>query len=273
MTLRGFQMIIIGERLNSSRKSVLEALQCRDAGSIRKQALSQEQAGAAYIDLNAAALMDGEIEGLRWAIPLLQCELKIPLSIDTPNPKAMEAALKIHKGRALLNSITGEKSSLDALLPIVREFKPRVIALCLEESGPPTSAGIAVDRAKNLTEVLTGAGLEAKDIFLDPLVRPIGVDTTSGALFLDSVEAIKRELPQVKTIAGLSNVSFGMPQRRLLNRTFLALAMARGLDAAICDPLDSELQATIHAATALLGQDPSLKNYLRYSRAKAKIEG
>ncbi len=265
-------MIIIGERLNSSRKSVLEALQSRDAEFVCEQARSQEQAGAAYIDINAAALMDGEIEGLRWAIPILQRELSIPLSIDTPNPRAMEVALKIHKGRALLNSVTGEKSSLETMLPIIREFKPRVIALCLEETGPPANAGIAVDRAKKLANVLTGAGLKPEDIFFDPLVRPIGVDTASGALFLDSVEAIKREMPHVKTIAGLSNVSFGMPQRRLLNRTFLALAMARGLDAAILDPLDSEIQATIHAAQALLGQDPSLKNYLRFSRNKTKTE-
>ena len=265
-------MIIIGELLNSSRKSVLEALQCRVAKFICEQAWNQEQAGAAYIDINAAALMDGEIEELRWAIPLLQGESKIPLSIDTPNPKAMEAALKIHKGRALLNSVTGEKSSLEAMLPIIREFKPRVIALCLEESGPPTSVDIAPVRAQRLSEVLTRAGLQPEDIFFDPLVRPIGVDATSGALFLDSVKKIKREMPHVKTIAGLSNVSFGMPQRRLLNRTFLALAMARGLDAAICDPLDNEIQGTIHAAAALLGQDASLKSYLRFSRAKAKAD-
>jgi len=265
-------LIIIGERLNSSRKSILEALECRDAKFVCEQAKKQEQAGAAYVDLNTAALMDDEIEGLRWAIPLLQHELTVPLSIDTPNPKAMEAALKIHKGRALLNSVTGERTSLETLLPLIREFKPRVIALCLDESGPPTSADIAVARARKLTDILTGAGLKPEDIFLDPLVRPIGVDPASGALFLDSVAAIKREVPQVKTIAGLSNVSFGLPQRGLINRTFLALAMARGLDAAICDPLDAELQATLHAAAALLGQDPSLKSYLRHSRAKAKAE-
>lgn len=109
---------------SSSRKGVLEALQCRDAEFVREQALSQEQAGAAYIDLNAAALMDDEIEGLRWAIPLLQYDLSIPLSIDTPNPRTMEAALKIHKERGLLNSVTGEKSSLETMLPIIREFKP-----------------------------------------------------------------------------------------------------------------------------------------------------
>lgn len=265
-------MIIIGERLNSSRKSVLEALQNRDAEFLCGQAVKQEQSGASYIDINAAALMDREVEGLRWAVPLIQREVKVPLAIDTPNPKAMEAGLQIHKGRALLNSITGEKSCLEALLPLIREFKPRVVALCLEESGPPASPQTAVDRAQKLTDLLTRAGLEAEDIFLDALVRPIGVDPASGALFLDSVEMIKRKIPHVKTIAGLSNVSFGMPQRRLLNRTFLALALARGLDAAICDPLDGELQAIISAASALLGQDPSLKNYLRFSRAKAKEE-
>jgi len=265
-------MIIIGERLNSSRSAVLEALQCRDEEFVREQARKQEQAGAAYIDLNAAALMDGEVDGLCWAIPLLQRELSVPLAIDTPNPKAMAAALKIHKGRALLNSLTGAQSSLDALLPIIREFKPRVIALCLEESGPPTGASIAVGRAEKLMEALARAGVEPEDAFIDPLVRPAGVEAGAGALFLESVEKIKRCLPRVNTIAGLSNVSFGLPQRRLLNRTFLSLAMARGLDAAICDPLDAELQAVIAAARALLGQDPELGDYLRFSRARAKAE-
>jgi len=265
-------VIIIGERLNSTRTSVLEALQSRNEEFVCEQARNQEQAGAAYIDLNAAALMDGEIDGLCWAIPFLQRELNVPLSIDTPNPKAMAAALKIYQGRALLNSLTGATSSLDALLPIIREFKPRVIALCLEESGPPSDADTAAGRAEKLVEALARAGVEPEDVFIDPLVRPACVEAGTGALFLESVEKIKRCLPRVNTIAGLSNVSFGLPHRRLLNRTFLALAMARGLDAAICDPLDAELQAVIAAARALLGQDPELVDYLRFSRARAKAQ-
>lgn len=263
-------MIIIGERLNSTRASVFEALQKRDAEFLCDQARKQEQAGAAYVDLNAAALMDGEIEGLRWAIPLLQGALSVPLSIDTPNPGALAAGLELHRGRALLNSLPGTMASLEALLPIIRDFKPRVIALCLDEDGPPASSDKASARAEKLVEALARVGIEPEDIFLDPLVRPVGVEAGAGALFLDSLEKIKHRLPRVKTIAGLSNVSFGLPHRRLLNRTFLSLAMARGLDAAICDPLDAELQAVLAAAGALLGEEAELADYLRFSRARAK---
>lgn len=265
-------MIIIGERLNSTRMPVLEALRSRNAEFVCGQARKQEQAGAAYIDLNAAALMDGEIEGLRWAIPLIQGEVGVPLAIDTPNPKAMAAALEIHRGRALLNSLAGTKASLDALLPVIREFQPRVIALCLDETGPPSEAESAAGRAEKLAETLADAGIGPGDMFIDPLVRPAGVEPGAGKLFLESVERIGRRLPGVKTIAGLSNVSFGLPERRLLNRTFLSLAMARGLGAAICDPLDAELQAVLAAARALLEGEPGLSDFLRFSRARAKAE-
>lgn len=266
-------MIIVGERLNSSRRAVFEALQKRDAEYICGQALAQEKAGAAYVDLNAAAMMDKEIDTLCWAIPLIQGAVSAPLALDTPNPEAMEAALKVHKGRALLNSLSGESACLDVMLPLIKRYRPRVIALCLDKEGPPESADIAASRARKMAEILLSAGLQAEDIFIDPLVRPIGVDHKTGPVFLDSVERIKRWLPETKTIAGISNVSFGLPQRRLLNRTFLALAMAKGLDAAICDPLDGDIQAVIAASEALLGQDPSLKKYLAYIRGHLKKAG
>jgi 5-methyltetrahydrofolate--homocysteine methyltransferase len=263
-------MIIVGERLNSSRKNVLEALVRRDEQFLLDQAANQEKAGASYIDLNAAALIDAEIPTLQWAIPLLQKKIRIPLSLDTPNPQAMEAALNIHQGRALLNSLSGDAKCLREMIPLIRDYRPRVIALCLDESGPPQSADHALSKAERMVGLLAREGVSPEDIFIDPLVRPIGVDSNSGALFLESVERIKKNLPDVKTIAGLSNVSFGLPQRRQLNRTFLALALSRGLDAAICDPLDDELQATLHAAQALLGKDPSLKKYLKAFRERTK---
>ena len=263
-------MIIVGERLNSSRRVVLEALRQRDAEYLCGQALAQEKAGASFIDLNAAAMMDKEIETLCWAIPLIERAVKTPLALDTPNPDAMEAALKIHQGRALLNSLSGERVAIDVLLPLIKRYRPCVIALCLDKDGPPENAEVAVSRARRMTDVLLDAGLDTDDIFIDPLVRPVGVDHKSGTLFLDSVERIKRVLPGIKTIAGISNVSFGLPQRRLLNRAFLALAMAKGLDAAICDPLDGDVQAVLAASQALLGQDPSLRKYLAYIRGQAK---
>jgi len=263
-------LIIIGERLNSSRSEVLEALDRRDAEYLCGQAAAQEKAGASFIDFNAAAMMDGEIEALRWAIPLIQAAVKIPLALDTPNPAAMEAALGVHRGTALLNSLSGQRAALDAMLPLVRRFRPRVIALCLDDDGPPEEPGRAASLAQRMTGILLSAGLHADDIFIDPLVRSVGVDHKSGVLFLDSLERIKLAAPGTKTIAGISNVSFGLPQRRLLNRTFLALAMAKGLDAAICDPLDGDIQSVMAAVQALLGQDPSLKKFLAYTRAQAK---
>jgi 5-methyltetrahydrofolate--homocysteine methyltransferase len=142
----------------------------------------------------------------------------------------------------------------------------------LDENGPPNSASCALELAEKLVTLLTKEGSSLEDIFIDPLVRPIGADAKVGTIFLESLEKIKVHLPGVKTIAGLSNVSFGLPQRKLLNRTFLVLAIQNGLDAAICDPLDAELQAALRAAQALLGGDPSLKNYLRFIREKANTE-
>jgi 5-methyltetrahydrofolate--homocysteine methyltransferase len=266
-------LIIVGERINSSRRVVLEALQKQDAEFLCNQALAQERAKAAYIDLNAAAMMEKEIDTLCWAIPLLQRTVKVPLALDTPNPEAMEAALRIHQGRALLNSLSGDRAALDALVPLIMRYRPRVIALCLDKEGPPENADIAVSRARKMAEILQSAGLQLEDIFIDPLVRPIGVDHTNGVVFLESVARIKTALPGIKTIAGVSNVSFGLPQRRLINRTLLVLAMAKGLDAAICDPLDADVQAALAASEALLGQDPSLKKYLSYIREQAKKSG
>jgi 5-methyltetrahydrofolate--homocysteine methyltransferase len=214
--------------------------------------------------------MDAEIEALRWAIPLLQKSVSVPLALDTPNPEAVAEALKIHQGRPLLNSLTGESGCLEVLLPLVREFRPRVIALCLDEDGPPESSDRALALAEKLAGILTGEGLLPEDIFIDPLVRPVGVNDQIGALFLESLSKIKARLPGFMTIAGLSNVSFGLPERRLLNRTLLVLALQAGLDAAICDPLDSELMASLRAAQALLGKDRSLKNYLKFIREKSK---
>jgi 5-methyltetrahydrofolate--homocysteine methyltransferase len=184
----------------------------------------------------------------------------------------MKTAIQAHRGRPLLNSLTAEEKRLDALLPLIREFQPRVIALCLDESGPAGTADRAVALAEKQVHLLTAQGIAVGDIFIDPLIRPVGVDWRSGLLFLESVERVKTRLPGIRTIAGLSNVSFGLPRRRLLNRTFLILALQKGLDAAICDPLDTGLQAGLRAARALLGQDPSLRDYLRFIREKGASE-
>ncbi len=263
-------MIIVGERLNSSRRSVLEALNRKDKKYLVDQAKKQGKAGASYIDLNTAALLDKEVQTLKWAILLLQKELRIPLSIDTPNPEAMEAGLKIHKGQALLNSLSGEAKRIKTFLPFIKEYRPRIIVLCLDDEGLPETSDKELSIARKIVNLLDKEGVNHKDIFIDPLVRPIGVDQKAGELFLETLEKIKKNLPSVNTIAGVSNVSFGLPRRKSLNRAFLVLALQRGLDAAILDPLDREILAAIHSAEALLGKDPSLKDYLAFIRSSKR---
>jgi 5-methyltetrahydrofolate--homocysteine methyltransferase len=261
-------MIIIGERLNSSRGAVLTAMSARDENFLVEQALEQEKAGAAYIDLNSAALMEGEVDGLGWMIPLLQGRLHVPLSIDSPDPEAMAAGLRLHQGQALLNSLSGETKRWQALLPLIREYKPKVIVLCLDDDGMRKDARGIFSVAARLVDRLVREGVAREDILLDPLVHPVGVDTEAPGLFLGALRLIKKEMPSIKTVAGLSNVSFGLPERKLINRTFLTLAMAEGLDAAILDPLDKNLMETLVAAEALLGKDPSLKAYIKHTRRK-----
>jgi 5-methyltetrahydrofolate--homocysteine methyltransferase len=265
-------MIIIGERLNSSRRAVLEALRDRNTEYLLKDARAQEAAGADYVDVNAAAVLGKETETLAWVVPLLQRELKVPLAIDTPNPDAMEAGLRLHKGPALLNSLTGETARIQRFLPLIREHRPRVIVLCLDDEGVPTDSDREVAIALRMVDLLTREGVASDDILIDPLVRPIGVDHRAVSLFLESLAKIKRSLPHVRTVAGISNVSFGLPQRRLLNRVLLILAMGRGLDAAIVDPLDKDILAALAAGGVLLGHDPSYKGFLAFAR-KMKTQG
>jgi len=270
-------MIIIGERLNSTRRVVHDALARRDEAFLAEEARSQRAAGATYIDLNTAALLGREIDTLRWAVPLLSgagadedqgtaaSTGAGDLSLDTPNPEAMAEGLRLHRGRALVNSLSGESKRIQALLPLIREYRPRVIALCLDDDGLPKTSDKEVEIAESLADLLSKQGLAQEDIFIDPLVRPIGVDETAANLFLESLEKIRRRLPAVKTVAGISNVSYGMPGRRALNRAFLILAIQRGLDAAILDPLDKELLAGLHSADTLLGRD-SLRSYISFMR-------
>ncbi len=261
-------MIIVGERLNSSRTPVFQALNRKYEKYLLDEALKQERAGANYIDLNAATLLEQEVSRLKWAIPLLQKKLAIPLSIDTPNSEAMEEGLKIHKGKALLNSLSGENRRIKAFLPLIKKYQPRVIILCLDDRGIPQSSDQALAIAEKMLSLLCKEGINVEDIFVDPLVRPVGTDSRAGKLFMESLQKIKKNLPEVKTIAGISNISFGLPRRKLLNRTFLILAIQKGLDAAILDPLDKEIISSSYSVQTLLGKDSAIKNYLGYIRQK-----
>ncbi len=260
-------MIIVGERINGNTKRVREAIVARDTELIAEQARLQVEAGADYVDVNAGTEPDREPEDMAWLVETVQAAVENPLCIDSANPAALEAGLGVHRGRALVNSVSAEAARLEPVMELVKGRGARVIALTLDDSGLPKTAEQRVAIAGKLVEAAEGLGVAREDVFIDPLVRAVGLENEQGAAFLEAVAGIHSSLPGVHVICGLSNVSFQMPARRLLNRTFLAMAMARGLDAAILDPLDVGLMAVVCAGDALLGRDEMCLDFIRAYRS------
>ncbi|MDR3120045.1 MAG: methyltetrahydrofolate cobalamin methyltransferase [Clostridiales bacterium] len=266
-------MIIIGEKINSTRGAVRAAIERRDAGPLAALAQKQREAGADYIDVNAGMFLDGEAESLEWLVGVAQDATDAPLSLDSPNATALRRGLRAvragRNGKPLINSITDEKARYDAVLPLIKEFDTSVIALCMDDSGMPERAEDRIIIAERLIEKLTGEGMRPEDIFIDPMVRPIGTGSGYGIAALETIREVKRRRPEVHIACGLSNVSYGIPARKLMNRTFLVAAIAAGMDGAILDPLDRELMASLYAGEALLGIDEYCAGYLSKFREGA----
>ena len=260
-------MIIVGEKINSSSKIINEAINKRDAGFIARMAREQCDAGADYIDLNAGIFYEDESERLAWLVSTVQMETGARLSLDTANGDALRSALAINKnGKPLINSITAQTQRFRSFLPLIKEFNASVVALCMDDGGLPATADERADIAGKLIEKLTGAGVKPEDIFLDPVVCPIGTDPRACVIVLETIKKIKMRWPGARIVCGVSNISYGLPARRLMNRTFLAAAIIAGLDCAILDPLDDAVLRTIYAAEALAGVDINCEEYLKKYR-------
>ena len=260
-------LIIIGERINATRKPIREALERKDVQFFVEEAKKQEQAGAHFIDVNAGTDATSEIENLPWLVEIIQDEVEVPLCFDSANEKALERALKVYKKKGLIiNSFTAEEEKIKALLPLAKEWNAYIVGLAMGEGGIPQTGEERMKLVDKLLEAVHLYGIPEERLFIDPLVIPVGTDSTQGKLFLETLKSIKDKFPEVKTVCGLSNVSFGLPNRRLLNRTFAVLCLAFGLDAAIIDPLDKDLMASIYATEALLGIDEFCMRYLNAFR-------
>ncbi|MDR1060732.1 MAG: dihydropteroate synthase [Clostridiales bacterium] len=248
-------MIVIGDRINGSLENVRRAIGSRDAGAIARLAAKQAEAGAAYMDINAGMFGEREAEQLEWLAACAQSGAPLPLSLDSPHPAALRRALAANRnGKPIVNSITGEKKRFDGVLPLVREYGASVIALCMDGASAPRDAGGRVEAAERILEKLVGAGVALADIYIDPLIMPIAAGARHAEAALETVRGIRLLHPDIRITCGLSNISHGLPARRLVNRVFLAAAMAAGLDSAIMDPLDGELMASACAAEAMLGR-------------------
>jgi len=256
-------MLIIGELINCTRKKVGEAAERRDEEFFRELARKQAAAGAHVLDVNGG-LAGHEVELLAWLVGLVQDVVDVPLCLDTADPEAMLKALPLCKKRPLVNSISDEPARW-AMLPVLKEHRPKVIALCLAEAGVPKGVEDRVATASRLVDRLTAEGFVLDDLYVDPCVMPVATGL-NGSDLLEAVSRIREAYPGVHISAGVSNVSFGLPVRKLVNETYLMLLMARGLDAAIVDPCDPQLMMNVAAAEALLGRDRGCKGYTRAFR-------
>lgn len=259
-------MIIVGELINTSRKSVAEAVKKRDVSLIQKMAKDQEAAGADYLDVNCGTFLEEEVELLPWLVEIVQEAVQLPLCLDSPDPNALAAALKVHRGVPLLNSISGEQERFNQVLPLVKESGASVIALCMDDDGIGEDSQARFTSGKKLGRKLLDGGIPQERIFFDPLLRPVATESCAGQVALETIEGLRQAFPKAHITCGLSNISFGLPNRRLLNRTFLSLAASRGLDSAILDPTDPLLRSALAALAALLGKDDFCMNYLTFIR-------
>jgi len=255
-------MIIVGEKINSSRKRIEEAIIKRDTTFIIQVAREQAETGASFIDVNAGTFMDQETECLCWLVETVQSEVNLPLSLDTPNPKALMEAIRHHRGEPMINSISLEEDRLKSLLPIVASHPCHVVALCMAQTSMPTSVEERVEVGSELIKKLTDVGVPKERIYVDPLIQPVSVDTNMGLAALGAIKKIMQDFPEVNTICGLSNVSYGLPERRIINRNFLALCISYGLSAVILDPTDKQLMTALFTTEMLVGRDEYCQNYI-----------
>jgi 5-methyltetrahydrofolate--homocysteine methyltransferase len=255
-------MVIVGEKINTSRKRIAEAVEAQNVDFISEAAQNQAEAGAHYIDVNAGTFLDKEVDYLCWLVEVVQNTVDLPLCLDSPNPKALAEAIKHHRGEPMINSISLEKERLRALLPVVTSQPCSVVALCMAETSMPSTVEERVEVGAELIGRLTREGIPLEKIYVDPLVQPVSVDTRMGTAVLGGMNKIVNDFPGVNTICGLSNISFGLPLRSLINRNFLALCVANGLSAAILDPTDKKLMATLLSTEMLLGRDEYCENFI-----------
>lgn len=258
-------MIIVGEKLNSSIKDTRLAMEKKDAAYISALAKAQYDAGADYIDINAALFLEDEPEMLKWTVQnAVQPDGRVML--DSPNPKAIETVLKdIPLQNVIINSITMEKKRFESFLPLVKQYNTGVVGLPIDDNGMPHSAEERVEIAERLIKSLQDAGVAPEKIFIDLLVETAATgDGPKKAV--NTARLLREKHPDIHIICGLSNVSFGLPKRESLNAAFLSAAIFNGLDSAIMDITNESIRNMLHAARVISGDDEYCMDYITYCK-------
>ncbi|WP_343002330.1 methyltetrahydrofolate cobalamin methyltransferase [Intestinibacter bartlettii] len=260
-------MVIVGEKINTSLKGITEAIKAKDKEFIQELAVRQSKQGSDYIDVNCGTLIDVEEEMLPWLVEIVQEVVDKPCCIDSPNPKALESALKVHKGVPMINSITAEKSRYDDVIKLVKQYDAKIVALLIDDAnGISPSDEVRTKIGIELINKMHEDGIQYENMYIDPLIQPISTDSNMGLVALNTIANIKQNFPEVHFMCGLSNISFGLPNRGLLNRTYLAMCMHAGLDGAVLDPGNRKMMSMIFAGEALLNKDRFTKKYLKAHR-------
>ena len=267
---RSNPVVIIGERINpTGRKKMLKALQDGDFDIVRSDAVNQVEAGAKILDVNAGVPGADEPTLLKQVLTTVMEVTDVPLCIDTADPEALDLALKTYGGKALINSINGEEKSLDSVLPLVKDYQAAVIGLCMDDDGIPPTPDERLKVASKIIDRATGLGIPIEDVVIDPLALTMGSDHNSGRIAMETIEKVIREFG-VNITMGASNISFGMPDRRYINATFIAMAIYAGLTCPITNPLEDEITIAVLAADLSLGRDEYGMNWIQAYRKRLK---
>lgn len=259
----GNKPVIIGERINpTGKKRFKEALRAGDGEYILREAIAQEDKGAHILDINVGLPEIDEAAVLKDAVMSVQRITKLPLQIDTTDIKALEGAMRVYNGKPLVNSVNGTKESIDSVLPLVKKYGGAVVALTLDENGIPETAEGRLCIARRIINAAEKIGIKRSDIIVDPLTLPISADSCAADITLESLKLISHELG-VKTVLGVSNVSFGLPSRSIINSSFYTLALENGLSAGIINPCSKEMMQAYEAFCALKGYDENCEAYIK----------
>ncbi|NBC82360.1 MAG: dihydropteroate synthase [Bacteroidetes bacterium] len=259
-------MNIVGELINASRKKIRDDIKDKNYDVIARVAKDQFENGADFIDVNAGIFVGHEADYMKWLIQTVQENVDAPCCIDTPDPQVLEEAIKVHKGTPMLNSISLEKDRYDKMIPILKGTDMKVIALCMSDTGMPYTREDRMKIADQLINNLVQNNVKLENIYVDPLVQPIGSGDNLGMEFLNTVEEIHGKYEGIHTVCGLSNISFGIPSRKFMNQSFMIMAITKGLDSAIMNPMDQQMMANIIAAETLAGKDPFCEKYMNAYR-------
>ena len=265
--------VMIGERINpTGRKMLAEEMKNGDFSRVEADAIAQVEAGAQMLDVNAGIPLADEPALLARAIQLVQGITDVPLSIDSSIIDALERGLSVYKGKALVNSVTGEDESLERVLPLVKKYGAAVVAISNDETGISMDPNVRFAVAKKIVERAADYGIHHSDVVVDPLVMPIGAINTAGLQVMHVVRRLRDEL-KVNTTCGASNFSFGLPNRNGVNCAFIACAIASGMTSAIINPMHDEVMLGVRGGNLMMGHDPECKNWIKAYRDPAAATG